>query len=104
MALGKVAALSHPSFVKVGVAHLLREGSWSLEAASDGIRHERLDTTSSGERHIRTYRRKRRKTPLGWEELSPQMAGSRDTGRQWEGKYDATPWLVGGKRHTMLPG
>jgi len=64
---------------------LLREGSLLLEVALDGILHERLDTTGSGERHIGTYRRKRRKTLLEWEELSPQMAGSRDTGRQWEG-------------------
>jgi len=82
---GEGCGTIHPSFVKVGVAHLLREGSLSLEVVLDGIRHERLDTTGSGERHIRTYRRKRRKTPLRWEELSPQMAGSRDTGRQWEG-------------------
>jgi len=85
MALKEGRGTVHPSFVKVGVAHLLREGSLLLEVVSDGIRRERLDTTGGGERHIRTYRRKRRKTPFGWGELSPQMAGSRDTGRQWEG-------------------
>jgi hypothetical protein len=58
MALKEGRGTAHPSFVKAGVAHLLREDPLLLEVALDGIPHERLDTTESDERHIGIYRRK----------------------------------------------
>ena len=82
MALKEGPDTVYPPFVKARVTYWLRKGSLPLEVVSDGIR---CDTAGGGERHIRIYRKERRKTSLGWEELSPQMAGFRDTGRQWEG-------------------
>ena len=67
----------HPSFVEAGVACLLREGSLLLEAASDGMRHERLDRTGSGERNIGTSSRSDSywtRPPSEWRQLSTEAS------------------------------
>ena len=70
-----------------GTVHLLfvKGRLFAAEAALDGILHGDSIRLRAVKGTSGRYRRKRMKTLFVRQELIPQMAGFRITGRQWEG-------------------